>query len=202
MQPHVRAEHAHLQPAQIQFRRRLLRAVEAADVGGMIRTAAHAPGKRAADARREAFPIALRLAAPLDRIALAACPTRPAPYDHGLPVGRRELPRGVVNATVVEQRIDVVQPRTAIAVERDRVVGHVLAEITRDDIDAGLEQRFVRVAPPGIRIGMGEIEDARWRQRCQHAGERRRGRCRVPFENVGIAARRIEQEALLCQLAE
>ena len=66
----VRAEHRRLQPADEQLRARLLGAVEAADVRAVIRVAAHAPRKTAADRRGQAFPVALRIAAPAERIAL------------------------------------------------------------------------------------------------------------------------------------
>ena len=58
-----------------------------------------------------------------------------------------------------------MQPLAAIAVERDRVVGHLLAEVALDHVDAGLEQRLVRIAPPGVRGGIGEVDDAGFGQR-------------------------------------
>ena len=40
------------------------------------------------------------------------------------------------------------------------VVGHVLAEVALDHVDAGVEQRLVRVAPQRERGGIGEVDDA------------------------------------------
>ena len=162
---HVRKEHGRLQPAHVELGRRLRRAVEAADVGAVIRIAAHAPRQPAAYRRRESFPVALRIAAPAERITLAARPRRAAPDDRRAVVRRLEARRRLEHAAVVEQRIDVVQPRAAVAVERDGVVGHLLAEIALDDVDAVLEQRLVRVAPPGERIRIGEVDDAALGQR-------------------------------------
>ena len=79
----------------------------------------------------------------------------------------------VEHALVVEQRINVVQPASPIAVVRDRVVGHLLAEVALDHVDAVGEQRAMRVAPPRVSLRMGEIEDSAFRQRGHVAGPAR-----------------------------
>ena len=184
----VRAEHRRLQPAEIELRRRLLRAVEAADVGAVIRHSAHAPRETAADRCGKAFPVALRIAAPLDRIALAPDPAGAAP-DH-----RRRIALALVfrrrleHALVVEERIDVVQPAARVAVECDGVVGHLLAEIALDHVDAVGEERRVRIAPPHVGAGMREIDDAALGQRRQHLAER--ARAPAPYPNRTRRVRR------------
>ena len=197
--PHVRAEHTHLQPAQVQLRRWLHRAVEAADVAGVVRHAAHAPRQSAADARRQAFPVALRVAAPLDRISLAAGPAGTGP-DHGQAVLAAEFFGCLVHAAVVEQWIDVVQALAPVAVERDRVIRNVLAEVAHDDIDARFEQRSVRVAPPRIGSGIGEIDQPALRQRGQHVTEGRGLRRSIPVEDKGVTVRGLQQVVLVREL--
>ena len=49
--PHVRAEYGRLQPADVKLGRRLRRPIESADIGRVVRRAAHSPGERAAYAR-------------------------------------------------------------------------------------------------------------------------------------------------------
>ena len=199
MHPHVRAENAHLQPAQVKLRRWRYRAVEAADVAGVIRHAAHAPRQPAADARRQAFPVALRVAAPLDRISLAAGPAGAGP-DHGQAVLAAEFFRRLVHAAVVQQWIDVVQALAPVAVEGDRVIGNVLAEVAHDDVDARFEQRPVRVAPPRIGSGIGEIDQTTFRQRGQHVAEGRGLRRSIPAEDIGITVRGPQQIVLVREL--
>jgi hypothetical protein len=65
-----------------------------------------------------------------------------------------------------------VQAPSGIAVERDAVVGNVLAEIRLDHVDAGGEKRRVLVAPERERIGVREVDDRRRRKRRQHVAER------------------------------
>ena len=64
-----------------------------------------------------------------------------------------------------------MQALAAVAVERNRVVRNMLAEIALDDVDAGFEQRAVRVSPPSVGGGIGEIEEAAFRQRGEHVAE-------------------------------
>src|SRR5207249_10533371 len=128
----VRAEQRHLQPANVELRRRLLGAVESADVRAVIGIAAHSPRQAAANRRSKRFPIALRIAAPTDRIALAARPRCAAPNDRRTVAVPLELPGCFINATVVEQWIDIVQPASAITVERNGIIRHVLAEVAFD----------------------------------------------------------------------
>ena len=184
VQTDVGAEHRRLQPAQVELRRRLLRAVDAADVRTVVRHAAHPPRKSAADRGGETFPVALRIAAPLDRIALAAGPAGAAP-DHRHPI-RLEFRRRLVDALVVQQRVDVVQTAAGIAVERDGVVGNLLAEVALDHVDAVGEQLGVRIAPPHVGAGVREIDDAAFGQGCGHLAEGAGAGRAVPGEDVRI----------------
>src|SRR5207237_1496600 len=81
--PDMRAEHRRLQPAYVELARWRFGAVETADVRTVIRAAAHSPRQAASDRRRKRFPIALRIAAPAERIALASSPCGAAPDDGG-----------------------------------------------------------------------------------------------------------------------
>ena len=80
-----------------------------------------------------------------------------------------------------------MQPASAIAVERNGIIRHVLAEVAFDDIDARIEQRFMRVAPPRMRFRIREIDDAAVGERRQHIAERAGVGRRIPAENVRIA---------------
>ena len=157
--------------------------------------------KSAAQRCGEPFPVALRIAAPADRIALAAGPAGAAPHDRRPGAFRLEFLGRLEHALVVQQRIDVVQPASPIAVVRDGVVGHLFAEVALDYVDAGGEQRAMRIAPPRVRFRIGEVDDAAFRQRRQHAAERAGAGRRVPAEYVGRAIGCLEQVAAHARVA-
>src|SRR5437867_8737457 len=156
----MRAEHSHLQPSQVELRRGWCRAVEPANVAAVIGHTAHAIRQRTANAGGESFPIALRIDTPLDGIALAARPAGAAQHHRRAVFRASELFRRLVDAAVIEQRIDVVQATALIAVEGNRIVGHLLTEVAVDYVDANFEQGLVGIAPPCTRGRTGEVDDA------------------------------------------
>ena len=93
-----------------------------------------------------------------------------------------------------------MQALAPVAVEGDRIIGNVLAEVGHNDIDARFEQRPVRIAPPRIGGGIGEIDQTTFRQRGQHVAEGRGLRRSIPAEDIGITVRGLEQVVLVREL--
>ena len=91
---------------------------------------------------------------------------------------------------------------TTVTVECDRIIGNLFAEVALDHIDAGIEQRPMRLAPPRIRFGIGEIHDAAVRQRRECGAEWTGFRRRIPSKNVRITRLVGEQIAARRQLFE
>ena len=63
-----------------------------------------------------------------------------------------------------------MQPRADVAIEREGVVRNLLAAIAVDRVDAILEQRLVRIAPPRVGVRVGEIDDTALGQRQRAVG--------------------------------
>ena len=95
-----------------------------------------------------------------------------------------------------------MQPPAAVAVERDRIVRNLLAEIALDHVDAVGEKLLMRVAPPHEGPRMGEVDDTALGKRRQHLAERARAGRGVPAEHVGVAVPRRQQIAARGQVRE
>ena len=89
-----------------------------------------------------------------------------------------------------------MQSPPAVAVMRNHIVFNLLAKIGLDNVDTIVEQ-FVVAVGPELRGGwMGEIDNPRRRQRCEHFTEWVVGGVFHPIEYRGLAVNVLQQPAL------